>query len=132
MLVGGLGVFRALPSCDSPFRGKREAPSGRAAGQYSIISKRKNKKNITLYNIIGHIIIIIIAIIMIIVLQAKSAWSAVPSSGGTRKARPGRKSTWWHVLLFCMYEILNCLHFSSCACHACAGAMLILYVSFQY
>ena len=26
---------------------------------------------------------------------------------------------------------INCLHFSSCACHACAGAMLIFSVSFM-
>ena len=26
----------------------------------------------------------------------------------------------------------NCLHFSICACHPCAGAMLILSVSFQF
>ena len=25
----------------------------------------------------------------------------------------------------------NCLHFSICACHPCAGAMLIFSVSFQ-
>ena len=26
----------------------------------------------------------------------------------------------------------NCLHFSICACHPCAGAMLIFSVSFQF
>ena len=30
----------------------------------------------------------------------------------------------------CMYN--NCLHFSMCACHPCAGAMLIFSVSFQF
>ena len=29
------------------------------------------------------------------------------------------------------YHYHYCLHFSMCACHPCAGAMLILSVSFQ-
>jgi hypothetical protein len=29
-------------------------------------------------------------------------------------------------------EQKNCLHFSICACHPCAGAMLIFSVSFQF
>jgi hypothetical protein len=29
-------------------------------------------------------------------------------------------------------KIKNCLHFSICACHPCAGAMLIFSVSFQF
>ena len=32
----------------------------------------------------------------------------------------------------CNFLYMNCLHFSICACHPCAGAMLIFSVSFQF
>ena len=35
-------------------------------------------------------------------------------------------------LLLRMVAQKNCLHFSICACHPCAGAMLIFSVSFQF
>ena len=30
------------------------------------------------------------------------------------------------------HRVTDCLHFSICACHACAGAMLMFSVSFQF
>ena len=41
-------------------------------------------------------------------------------------------ATWAWMLgnLVCLY--ICCLHFSMCACHPCAGAMLIFSVSFQF
>ena len=35
------------------------------------------------------------------------------------------------LLCYCMFAHYHCLHFSICACHPCAGAMLIFSVSFQ-
>ena len=47
-----------------------------------------------------------------------------------------------YVVVFLLYSVAgtmnnaslkkNCLHFSICACHPCAGAMLIFSVSFQF
>ena len=41
----------------------------------------------------------------------------------------------WYTMCECVWRILhkkNCLHFSICACHPCAGAMLFFSVSFQF
>ena len=49
-------------------------------------------------------------------------WGALLSSSGTSGASM--------YMYMCVY--LYCLHFSICACHPCAGAMLIFSVSFQF
>ena len=37
-----------------------------------------------------------------------------------------------YMYMYIYIYIYNCLHFSICACHPCAGAMLIFSVSFQF
>ena len=37
-----------------------------------------------------------------------------------------------YIYIFILKKEINCLHFSICACHPCAGAMLIFSVSFQF
>ena len=58
---------------------------------------------ITTIQIIMHIIMIIVHIIIIII-----------------------------IMMLMMIGPRLCLHFSICACHPCAGAMVIFSVSFQY
>ena len=50
----------------------------------------------------------------------------------TESLPSGTKSIVVYVNLPPKIQQKNCLHFSICACHPCAGAMLIFSVSFQF
>ena len=55
-------------------------------------------------------------------------------SDGKRPLRAHWESVLGHILdpKQFLHVRVNCLHFSICACHPCAGAMLIFSVSFQF
>ena len=67
--------------------------------------------------IIIMIMIIIIMIIIIIIWSGRDRLPALPGES-TLPGEPANPGC--------------CLHFSMCACHPCAGAMLIFSVSFQF